>query len=315
MQIRKFGRLGEVSALTLGGGGIGQVWGPTSRNEAVGTVRDAVTASIDFIDVAPVYGNGEAERVVGEAFQGRLPPGVRISTKCRLGNPPANQVESVLEASLSDSLARMRLERVDLFLLHSRIVPNEDSSNGTTRQLFVDAVRPAFERLVAQGRVGAWGITAISESTSLLATLDEEPTPAAIQCISNLLDSAGGLTMGVPRHRELIAKANERGVGVMGIRAVQAGALTDTFDRAIPNDHLDMQDFHRAAPFRALAREVGESPASLAHRYALTIPGISTVVLGVKNRTELQECLEAEKKGTLSDDLVARIDAAVSHSS
>jgi aryl-alcohol dehydrogenase-like predicted oxidoreductase len=314
MQIRTFGKLGEVSALTLGGGGIGQVWGPTTREEAVGTVRDAVAAGIDFIDVAPGYGNGEAERVVGDAFDGRLPQGVRISTKCRLGNPSADQVESLLEASLAESLGRMRLERVDLFLLHSRIVPDDDPSNGTTRKLFVDAVRPAFERMVAQGRVGAWGITGISESTSLLATLDEDPAPGAIQCISNLLDSAGGLTMGTPRHRELIAKANERGVGVMGIRAVQAGALTDTFDRAIPDDHPDMRDFHRAAPFRALAGELGESPASLAHRYALTMPGISTVVLGVKNRAELQECLEAEQKGALSDELIARIDAAVSSS-
>jgi aryl-alcohol dehydrogenase-like predicted oxidoreductase len=314
MKVRTFGRLGEVSALTLGGAGLGQVWGPTTRSEAIGTVRDAVTAGVDFIDVAPAYGKGESERVVGDAFEGRLPPGVRISTKCQLGNPPANQVESLLESSLSESLSRMRLERVDLFLLHSRIVPDEDPSSGTTRQLFVDIVRPVFERLVAQGRIGAWGITGIAESASLLATLDEEPLPAVIQCISNLLNSAGGLTMGVPRHRELIAKAGERGIGVMGIRAVQAGALTNSFDRAIPDDHPDMQDFHRAAPFRALAREVGESPASLAHRYALTMPGISTVVLGVKNRAELEECLEAEKKGTLSDDLMARIEAAVGRS-
>ena len=39
METRKFGNLGEISALTLGGGGIGQVWGPTSREEAVATVR------------------------------------------------------------------------------------------------------------------------------------------------------------------------------------------------------------------------------------------------------------------------------------
>ena len=309
MQIRKFGRLGEVSALTLGGGGIGQVWGPTTRTEAVGTVRNAVTAGIDFIDLAPVYGNGEAERVVGEAFEGRLPRGVRISTKCRLGNPPANQVESLLEVSLTDSLARMRLERVDVFLLHSRIVPDEDPSNGTTRQLFVDAVRPAFERMVAQGRVGAWGITGISESTSLLATLDDEPTPAAIQCISNLLDSAGGLTMGVPRHRELIAKANARGVGVMGIRAVEAGDRHfRSSDRRRPSRHAGFPPSGAVSSARAGGRRI----ASLARASLCTDDtGHLHRGAGVKNRTELQEWLEAEQKGTLADDLVARIDAAV----
>ena len=94
----------------------------------------------------------------------------------------------------------------------------------------------------------------------------------------------------------------------MGIRAVQAGALTDAFDRDLPADHGDMADYVRSGPFRNLARDVGESPASLAHRYALTMPGVSTVVLGVKNRLELRECVEAEAKGPLPPELVARID-------
>ena len=97
----------------------------------------------------------------------------------------------------------------------------------------------------------------------------------------------------------------------MGIRAVQAGALTDAIDRDLPNDHPESVDFRRAAPFRDLAREVGESTASLAHRYTLSMEGIATVILGVKNRAELAECLEAEAKGPLDAELLARIDASV----
>ena len=86
MQQRTFGQLGDISALTLGGGGIGQVWGPTTREEAIATVRAAWEAGITFFDVAPSYGRGEAEVVLGEAFGGRLPEGVRVSTKCAVGN-------------------------------------------------------------------------------------------------------------------------------------------------------------------------------------------------------------------------------------
>src|SRR5208282_3256332 len=96
MERHAFGKLGEVSCLTLGGGGVGQVWGPTSRDEAVGTVIEAVAAGITFLDLAPAYGKGEAELVVGAAFDGRLPGGVRVSTKCMLGNPPRNEVVSRL---------------------------------------------------------------------------------------------------------------------------------------------------------------------------------------------------------------------------
>ena len=331
MQQRSLGPLGAVSALTLGGGGIGQVWGETTRAESVATVRAAVDGGITFLDVAPSYGDGEAERVVGEAFEGRLPDGVRILTKCLLGRPPAGDVYDTLSDSLTASLERTRLERVDLFVLHGMIVPDgagegvdadqwRNSSerdamrrSGTPRALFAEAVRPAFARLVAEGRIGAWAITGIGVPSAVIETLEDDPAPAAVQCIANLLDSPGAMRRyeEQPRPREIIAAASRRGVGVFGIRAVQAGALTDAIDRPLPEDHPEMADFRRAEPFRALARELGESAAVLAHRYALSMEGVSTVVLGVKNRDELRECFEAEARGPLDAAVIAQIDAAV----
>ena len=83
------------------------------------------------------------------------------------------------------------------------------------------------------------------------------------------------------------------------------------FDRQLPGDHADMADFSRAEPFRELSKELGESPAALAHRYALSMDGIATVVLGVKNRAELRECVEAETKGPLTPEIIALIDDSV----
>jgi hypothetical protein len=69
----------------------------------------------------------------------------------------------------------------------------------------------------------------------------------------------------------------------MGIRAVQAGALTSAIDRPLPGDHPEMEDFARAAGFRRLAQKLEVSPAVLAHRYGLSLD-IDTLVPGVKNR-------------------------------
>src|SRR3954453_16818705 len=104
METRGFGPLGPVSILALGGGGLGQVWGETTREEAVAKVRAAVDAGITLLDVAPGYGRGEAERGVGEAFGGRLPEGVRIGTKCMLGSPPDGDVKGRLAHSLARTL-------------------------------------------------------------------------------------------------------------------------------------------------------------------------------------------------------------------
>jgi len=48
----------------------------------------------------------------------------------------------------------------------------------------------------------------------------------------------------------------------------------------------------------------------LAHRYALSVD-IDTLVLGVKNRGELAECVAAADSGPLSPELIARIDRSV----
>ena len=152
----RLGELWPVSSLTLGGGGLGQLWGTTSRDEAVATLCEAIDAGINLLDVAPRYGDGEAERVVGDAFDCRLPESVRVSTKHRVSNPPPADVLHRLERSLEQSLERMRLQHVDLFFLHGYLVGSEHDGGERRTPLrpFEDAVRPAFERLVDQGRIG-----------------------------------------------------------------------------------------------------------------------------------------------------------------
>jgi aryl-alcohol dehydrogenase-like predicted oxidoreductase len=319
MELHPFGSLFPVSTLTLGGGGLGMLWGQTTFEECVATVHAAIAAGINLLDLAPRYGDGKAERVVGEAFGGRLPGGVHVTSKCNLGNPPPDRVYGVLRQSIETSLRLLQMDRLDIFFLHSTRVPDghamwnaPDVSRLTPLPLFRLHVRPAFEKLKAEGLIGAWGLTGIGHPDAIIEVLAEDPKPAAVQCIANLLDSPGGLKFfdGPAKPREVMAAARVNHVGVMGIRAVQAGALTDAIDRELPADHPEMQDYARAAGFRALCAEIGEDPAIVAHRYALGMP-IDMLVLGVKNRTELADCIAAAEAGPLPNDLVARIDASV----
>jgi aryl-alcohol dehydrogenase-like predicted oxidoreductase len=311
------GPLENVSRLTLGGGGIGEGWGPTSREEAVATVRLAVEAGITLIDTAPLYRH--CERVIGETFEGAAPAHVRFTSKCRLGTPPPGEGAARLERSLDASLAAMRLERIDLFFLHTNICaddyvfavrPDRQDVFATRWATYADEFVPAMQSFQAAGKIAHWGITGVGVPAAILRALDHAPAPAIVQAIANLLDSAGGMkNFAEPAApRAIIAVAKARGIGVMGIRAVQAGALTGAIDRELPDGHAEARDFDRAATFRALAREVGEDPAILAHRYALAMPGVDTVILGVKNRAELRGCLAAEAAGVLEPGLIARID-------
>ena len=321
MQMRQLGGLWPVSALTLGGGGLGQLWGDTSREEAVATARAAVDRGITLLDMAPAYGDGEAEAVIGEAFAGRLPDGVRVTTKVRYHPATPETIAERMRTSLEESLRLLRLERVDLYFLHSNIVPDGGRLERLGDQVartpvdwttYAERVRPAFERLAADGLIGAWGITGIGRPDAVIDALADAPRPAAVQVIANPLDSPGELQLfdGPTRAREIMAAAKAEGVGVLGIRAVQGGALTDEIDRPLPEDHAVVADYVRAAPIRAIAHELGVSTAFLMHRYALTMDGVDSVILGVKNRAELDEACDAAAAGPLEPELMARIDQA-----
>src|SRR5271169_2021782 len=242
MQQHSFGRLWPASTLTLGGGGLGMVWGETTFDECVATVHDAVAAGINLIDLAPSYGGGKAEEVVGEAFDGRLPEGVRVTSKCGLGNAPRAEIEPTLRRSIEGSLKRLRLSRLDLFFLHSNVVPDAEhiarwpdaASRMTLYQTFVADVRPVFENLVGEGLIGAWGLTGIGHPDTIIRLLGERPAPAAVQCIANLLDSPGALKFfdGPAKPRAVMAAARANGLGVKNRRelaecvaAAEAGPL------------------------------------------------------------------------------------------
>lgn len=317
MKKNAFGPLGTVSALTLGGGGIGQIWGANSREECYATIHAAIDAGIDLLDTAPMYGNCEA--IVGETFAGKLPAGLRVTTKCALGTPAPSEVESRLTKSLDGSLRTMRLDHVDIFFLHSNICaddyvyairPDMQDSFATRWSAYAELVIPTFEKLKAAGKIRAWGITASGVPDTIVRALKHTTKPDYAQVVTNLLDSAGSLRRYAEpaKPREILRTAKEQGVGVLGIRAVQAGALTASVDRELSANNPDRKDYERAAPFRALCRELGEDPAVLAHRYALSMPGVDTVILGVKNRDELRQCAEGEAAGPLDPRLMARID-------
>ncbi len=321
MEQRIFKPFGTVSSLTLGGGGIGNVWGKTSREEAIETVNLAYNSGINHFDVAPMYGKGEAERVLGLALKDKNLENIKVTTKCRLGNVKDSKVYEVLNNSLCRSLETMQLEKVDLFLLHSQLIEDDyhffkfdetREASGTTLSSYFNAVIPAFEKLKQEGKISHWGI-GLGQEEALIKAINSSTPPEAMQCAVNVLNSIGaiGYVSETNNPNKILQECQNNEIPILAIRAVQAGALTSSMDRE-PNrlgfDEADFKDFEKALSFRKFANEINENPASLAHRYALSINKVSSVIMGVKNRKELMECIEAEEKGLLDGDMISKLE-------
>ena len=322
MNYRDFKPYLKISSLTLGGGGIGQVWGETTSEEAVKTVHAAIDHGINHFDVAPMYGKGEAERIIGKSLNGSDADDLFFTTKCQLGTLPDTEVYDKLNDSLTRSLDNMKLEKVNLFLLHSQLIEDNyklykfdemRAKSATTLSCFFNAAIPAFERLQKEGKIDHWGIGGLGQEEAIIQALNHSQAPSAVQCVINPLNSAGaiGYVSEAFNPLAILYECQQLDIPILAIRAVQAGALTSSMDRSPHEsgfDKSDFDDFDKAEPFRDLAIEWGESPASLVHRYALSIKGVASVILGVKNRTELKECVEAEAKDLLSDSEIQQIE-------
>jgi aryl-alcohol dehydrogenase-like predicted oxidoreductase len=216
----------------------------------------------------------------------------------------------------------MKLEKVNLFLLHSQLIEDNyklykfdemRAKSATTLSCFFNAAIPAFERLQKEGKIDHWGIGGLGQEEAIIQALNHSQVPSAVQCVINPLNSAGaiGYVSEAFNPLAILYECQQLDIPILAIRAVQAGALTSSMDRSPHEsgfDKSDFDDFDKAEPFRDLAIEWGESPASLAHRYALSIKGVASVILGVKNRTELKECVEAEAKDLLSDSEIQQIE-------
>jgi aryl-alcohol dehydrogenase-like predicted oxidoreductase len=99
-------------------------WGvPKDRFQAVAVVRHAVDLGVNLIDTADSYGPEVSEDIIAEAIY-PYPPGLVIATKGGLVIRSPRHWEpdgrpSHLRQALEDSLRRLRLERIDLYQLHS----------------------------------------------------------------------------------------------------------------------------------------------------------------------------------------------------
>ncbi len=119
LETRRLGRSNlQVTALGLGGAGFGGTsYGEVTDDEAIETVRAAISGGIRYIDTSPLY--GESERRLGLALQGGLRERVVLSTKA--GTHPRWRGDYSAEAtyrSVENSLRVLGTDHVEVVLVH-----------------------------------------------------------------------------------------------------------------------------------------------------------------------------------------------------
>jgi aryl-alcohol dehydrogenase-like predicted oxidoreductase len=322
MKLRMFGRTGmQLSVLGFGCGAVGgfMVRGDPAEQERV--VARALAAGVNYFDTAVQYGDGESENNLGRVLQKLKPANVVVGTKVRIPPDQFGRIADAVTASLDGSLARLGLDRVDIFHLHNPITGSGGGTALSVRQV-LDEVVPAFQRLRAQGKIRFLGMTAVGDTAAMNEVIDAGAFDSA-QIVYNMLNpsAAEPLPANYPAqdYGRMFDHTKAAGVGVVGIRVLAGGALSGSAERhpiagPAPEPigsamHYDA-DVGRAQRLMPLVKEgFAASLTEAATRFALSHPAVGTILVGMATPQQFEDALAAVLKGPLPQAALDRLSA------
>ncbi len=276
MEYRLLGRTGlRLSAIGFGAAPLGGVYHPTDFQQASRAVGAAIDAGINYFDVAPYYGLTLAESRLGEALAGRRKEIILSSKCCRFGFDDFDFSAGRVASSLEESLARLRTDYLDLLIAH-------DIEFGDLRQV-VEETLPAMQQARAAGKVRFLGVSGYP--LRVLAHVARQfPLDFLLSyCHDNLLNTR--------LQTELLPLAQERGLGLINASPLHMGVLTE---EGPPEWHpAPAELFEAGRQVVAICRRHGVAPATVALRFALDEPGLSSTLVGMTSVAELETNLRA----------------------
>ena len=324
MNYRKFGNTGiEVSEIGFGCGDVGGLMVRGEHADQVRAVARAMELGINYFDTASRYGGGQSETNLGQVLK-ELSAEVYVGTKYSLGEADPNDLKAGVIQSVEASLKRLGREQVDLIQLHDRISSQTDVSvRAITVSDVLGEVREALEVLKFQGKVRFYGMTGVGEPKGIHEVV-ASGLVSTVQTVYNLISASAGAAapagFDMPDYDRLIDLSAEKNVGVIVIRVLAAGALTGTSVRhpvavqtvaPIGSGRDFQQDESRARQFAFIVNEGFASDMPEASiRFALSNPGVSTVLVGYSDLEHLEKSVQYAAKGPLPAEALARLPRA-----
>ncbi len=317
----KYNQLGKTGVLvselclgtmTFGGKGYWEAIGKLPLDEVKLLVKTSLSRGINFIDTANAYSEGLSEILLGKALKSLGIPRqeVVIATKVRLRmGPGANQVglsRLHISDSVDDSLQRLETSHIDLLYIHGvdPLTPLEETMRGLEDVVRSGKVRyigvsnhPAWMVMKANGiaEMMGWSKFVASQNFYSIATRDVE--------------------------REIVPMALSEGIGIMPWSPLAGGFLSGKYTRnnqIAGESRRDTFDFppldkSRAYDIIELMSVIGDrhsaSVARVALSWLLTRPGVTSVILGAKNKEQLLDNLDSTELN-LSNEEMGELESA-----
>ena len=325
MKYRELGKTRlQVSEIGFGCGNVGGLMMRGSYEEQVQAVKRATELGINYFDTSARYGNGLSETNLGRVLQELQPKNVVIATKVGLGFEDLDDVRGDVLQSLNNSLRRLNLESVDVFMLHTQLALTRGgfrpSTLGVDDVLSVGGVADVFDEVKSQGLIRYSGFTGLGETEALHQVVASGRFDV-VQVYYNLLNPSAGFAVpdGFVGHdfKLLIDKASEKGMGVAVVRVLAGGALGGNNARqgyaapmlgSVLVEGADYKaDEERTTKLQFLLSSDVKSLPGAGIRFALMNQAVSTVLVGFSNLRQIEDAVSCSEEKPFPGKMVEQL--------
>ena len=293
MEYRRMGRTGlKVSEICLGTMTFGH---GTDEAESKRIVDAAFDAGVNFFDTANSYGEGDSERLLGKALQGRRDEAV-VATKFfnPMGSGPNDSGMSrrhIMQA-IEASLQRLQMDHVDLYYIHH--VDTQTPLEEMLRALD-DLMRQGKVRYTACSNYQAWRLSEamwISDSNGWARFECFQPQYSLV--VRDI-------------EQELVPLCQLKGLGVVVWSPLGGGFLSGKYkpgERTVAGSRSDEGWAYPQSYFAANADEslqalleaaqtLGKTASQVALRWVLEQPAITSVIVGARTTAQFEDNVQA----------------------
>jgi aryl-alcohol dehydrogenase-like predicted oxidoreductase len=312
MESRPLGRTGAyVSVIGLGTWQLGADWGNVDDDAAAEVLDAALDAGVTLLDTADVYGDGRSEVRIRQALVTRADrPFVATKVGRRADPFTAEQyTPENLRAWIDRSRRNLGVETLDLVQLHCPPPTTYED----------DRVYDTLDTLVAEEAIAAYGVSVETVAEGMRAL--RRPGVQSLQVILNIFRRKP--------LEELLPAAQKAEVGILARVPLASGLLTGKYDESTTfpaDDHrtfnrhgeaFDVGETFAGVPFDvgvAAAREVAEiagdsvPTAAFALRWVIDQPGVTTVIPGARNVTQVRGNVAAATLAPLTDSQLSDLE-------
>ncbi len=287
----------EVSRICLGCMSFGSSdWRPwvLDPEEGEEIIERAIDLGINFFDTANMYSNGESERVLGDALEGRRDESV-VATKCyfQMDDEDPNSgglSRKAIEQELENSLDRLGMETIDLYQIHRW---DDDTPIEQTLRALDDAVRRGKIRYAGASSMWAHQFAEALHASDRLG-LERFQT---MQNHYNLVYRE--------EEREMLPLCEKENVGVMPWSPLARGYLTRPHEEIDATTRGESEEHMYEHPYREgggreinervqeVAADKGVTMAQIALAWLLHKDWVDAPIVGTTSVEHLEDAVEA----------------------